>query len=254
MLNRNSKPSRLFTLIELLVVIAIIAILAAMLLPALSKARAKAHSTFCINNQKQIGLAILMYASDYADHLPATYDGLHSCSITISNVTINGGLWYLRLSSLDYLPKDYAISRYYIKNKGVGRALMCPALKLSETTCNPYNYGMNAYGFPVYGGNSGQTEVMSYLYRKTTAIKQPSERGIVSEPTFNSSHSDDGYGVKPNTLDYYRHRGTVNFLHVDGHVVGYQSGWIMYMSLDANISAPWVRKGGSLSTPTRWIE
>jgi prepilin-type N-terminal cleavage/methylation domain-containing protein/prepilin-type processing-associated H-X9-DG protein len=131
------KRTRAFTLIELLVVGAIIAILAALLLPALGQAKAKAHAVFCLNNLKQWGLATQLYAVDNYDFLPPEGFG------NPSDTQTNRG-WYIAL------PWQLGLSRYHDmpwRTNGAinpGRSLwICPANPRRSNGNNLFHYCLN---------------------------------------------------------------------------------------------------------------
>jgi prepilin-type N-terminal cleavage/methylation domain-containing protein/prepilin-type processing-associated H-X9-DG protein len=104
-----------FTLIELLVVIAIIAILAAILFPVFAKAREKARQSSCLSNTKQVGLAIMQYAQDYDERLPAmrflSPDGTWFTWVNaVMPYTKNEQVFRCPSQSLTVVPPAYVVS------------------------------------------------------------------------------------------------------------------------------------------------
>ena len=103
-----------FTLIELLVVIAIIAILAAMLLPALGRAKQRAWATSCLSNLKQVGVASRLYADDNADALPRSAHTGQSWVNTLQPYCSGTNLWRCARDENKTRAFSYAINDYLL--------------------------------------------------------------------------------------------------------------------------------------------
>ena len=177
--NQNGRRTRwAFTLIELLVVIAIIAILAALLLPALSRAKEKALQANCVSNLRQMGVAFQFYANQYNDLFP-NYTGLHADGTLADpmNPADRSLMWFERLRVLVASANQVSnfvcwqcpaaipiIARYLAANPGLTYT--------GDLLSYGYNYSNLGNDFPTYG---------THMRITLSMLRKPAECIVVAD-------------------------------------------------------------------------